>query len=570
MLFAFLTAIILFFFPTQIYAIYDPLSVPNNRFGIHIADPNDISETNTLVNSSQGDWGYITVVIQDNDLNHDKWQEFFNIMRRKHIIPIVRLATHPTGDAWSVPQEVDVDKWVNFLKNLTWPITNQYVVLFNEPNHAKEWGNIIDPEGYGKLLIMFSQKLKNASDNFFILPAGLDASASTDGEALDETEYIRRMVQANPDVFSYIDGWTSHSYPNPSFSGNPYASGRGTLRTFAWEKDLLLQLGMTKELPVFITETGWQHSEGKYKDRRMLTPDTVSEYFQIAANDVWTNQQIVAITPFVYNYQDNPFDHFSWKKLQSSDFYVMYTVYQNILKTAGKPKQDEIFTTDYSLFPDSLVTNSTYTLETTLTNRGQGILLPNDGYTIDVVDPSKQFSFFADTVPLLEPNEKGPIKTMVKTPNKEGQYMLSLGIKHGDTRIPIENKMVTLIPPPSATIHVTLGWSKGGNVTGATVLVYDKDETLLHKFTDIPIDHGMLTITGLYQVIPGKPYRIVVLAPYYLPRQTIVTMQKDGNAWTLKRMYPFDFNKDGKLSIADIFALVKLKPLFVLRMLMGQ
>lgn len=26
----------------RVMAIYDPLSVPNNKFGIHVADPNDI------------------------------------------------------------------------------------------------------------------------------------------------------------------------------------------------------------------------------------------------------------------------------------------------------------------------------------------------------------------------------------------------------------------------------------------------------------------------------------------------------------------------------------------------
>ena len=37
-------------------AISDPLSVPNNRFGIHIADLNDIPDVAPLVNSSGGDW----------------------------------------------------------------------------------------------------------------------------------------------------------------------------------------------------------------------------------------------------------------------------------------------------------------------------------------------------------------------------------------------------------------------------------------------------------------------------------------------------------------------------------
>src|SRR3989338_2024841 len=53
-----------------------------------------------------------------------------------------------------------------------------------------------------------------------------------------------------------LSGLASHSYPNPGFSGVPYGFGRGTVRTYQWELDLLKQLGV-KDMPVFITETGW-------------------------------------------------------------------------------------------------------------------------------------------------------------------------------------------------------------------------------------------------------------------------------------------------------------------------
>jgi hypothetical protein len=569
MLFAIFLFIYLLFQPFPVQAIYDPLSVPNNRYGIHVADPNDISETTTLINSTGGDWGYVTLVVQDNDMNTNKWQELFNVMRRKHLIPLVRLATHPVGDAWAIPQEVDIDKWVNFLQTLNWPIENQYVILFNEPNHAKEWGDTINPEGYGKLLIQFAKKLKASTPNFFILPAGLDASASNDGIAIDEADFIRRMIQANPDVFNYMDGWTSHSYPNPSFSGSPYGAGRGSLQTFLWEQDYLLQIGMTKKLPIFITETGWQHAEGKYFNQWLLMSAAVASYIQSASAGIWQHPNIVAVTPFVYNYQDEPFDHFSWKQLSSQTFYPMYQAYQNISKESGQPKQIETFTTSPSLFPDTLVINSNYTLETSITNTGQGILTPNDDYALDIADPSKQFSIFPDTIPLLEPHEQGIIRVMIKTPNKEGSYTLSFGIKHNSTIISIETKTITLIPPPSATLHVTLGWNRTGTAKGATVLIYDIDDTLLHKFTDIPIEHGSLNVTGLYQIIPGYKYRVVVLVPYFLPRQTVITMKENSNTWTFKRLYPFDFNRDGKLTIADIIALILLPPKDVFRVLMG-
>ena len=52
-----LLVILIVLLPAHVAAAYDPLSVPNNRFGIHIVDPNDVADAAKLVNSSKGDWG---------------------------------------------------------------------------------------------------------------------------------------------------------------------------------------------------------------------------------------------------------------------------------------------------------------------------------------------------------------------------------------------------------------------------------------------------------------------------------------------------------------------------------
>ena len=564
MIFAILCILSLFLAVKPVYAISDPFSVPNNKYGMHIADTNDIADVAPLVNSTNGDWGYVTIVIPDSDMNHDKWQNVFDSMRRKHLIPIVRIATHAEQDAWKIPESVNIDKWVDFLDKLNWPVENRYVVLFNEPNHAKEWGNTIDPEGYGKLLIQFSKAFKSKSDDFFILPAGLDASATKDGEAIDEPTFLTRMVDANPDIFSAIDGWTSHAYPNPAFSGSPYASGRGTIQTFVWEKSFLQELGLQKKLPIFITETGWEHREGKFFDTSLLSSETVASDITVAANSVWSDPDVAAVTPFVFNYQDHPFDHFSWKKLNASDYYPAYASYQALQKIAGKPKQFESFATSPFLFPDTLVLNSTYRLETDLINKGQSITDVAENYTFSMTGDG--FEFFADAVPIIEPNEQATIHVMVKTPSVEGKYHLTFSVTHNGITIPIESKDVKLVSPPSATINVQLGWMRNSNATGATVLLYSDKDTILHKFTDVPIRNGLLSITGLYNVVPTQTYRVVVLVPYYLPRQTFITMKNDNNVWSIKRVYPFDFNRDGKLSYADILALLGMPPAQVFKM----
>lgn len=146
---------------------------------------------------------------------------------------------------------------------------------------------------------------------------------------MDEELFLRWMLARQPNLAEAIDGWTSHSYPNPGFSGSPYASGRGTIRTFEWELRLLGDLGFEKNLPVFITETGWSHSR--------LTPDEVSEYLSIASQTVWNQPQIAAVTPFLFNYQDSLFSMFSWLRLITREPYSFYRSYQQIAKAKGEP-----------------------------------------------------------------------------------------------------------------------------------------------------------------------------------------------------------------------------------------
>jgi len=559
MIFPLVSLFLLFFFPHPIHAIYDPLSVPNNKLGIHIAELTDLKDTANLVNSNQGDWGYVTLVIQDGDKNPGKWQEIFDTMRRLHLIPIVRLATHPEGDSWKIPQKEDAKRWVSFLDSLIWPVENRYVVLFNEPNHSKEWGNTINPEQYADVALLYAKAFKEKSSDFFILPAGLDMSASSDGKALDGAEYIKRMYSSNTEFFSVIDGWTSHSYPNPGFSGSPWATGRGTIAGFVWELDYLKNLGITKPFPLFITETGWAHNQGKFTGGR-LSPNEVAGNLTLAATGVWNDPRIVAITPFLLNYQGSPFDNFSWKKLGSSEFFPQYELYQKLTKIKGVPNQKESFSFKEPIFPDRLVTNSTYTLEGELENTGQGILDPSSGYEISIDGLQKEFTVISEPLPKLEPKEKGMVKIHIKTPMEEGVVHISFSIKHGQRNSIVEEKDLTLIPPPTMSLGIQLGWKKESKVDHVLVLVYDHNDTLLHKFQDLTLVDGKITVTGLYNMIPGKSYRIVVVAPYYLPRQHIATLTEVRTNVTIKRLLPFDFSGDGTLNVKDVPALLFTKP----------
>lgn len=553
--------------PHLVFAKYDPMRVANNKFGIHIVDPNDISDAAALVNSSGGDWGYVTLVIQEDDRDIGKWQRVFDEMRKWHLIPIVRLATHVVGDSWVIPTNESARDWATFLNALNWPIENRYVIIFNEPNHAKEWGGSLNPEGYADTLVTFTDTLRQENGDFFVLPAGLDVSASSDGLALDAREYLQRMVAHKSDVFERIDGWTSHSYPNPAFSGSPYQMGRGTLTSYQWERSLLSSLGIKRDLPVFITETGWIHSQGMSLNTALLSPQQVANNILIAADSAWKSPQVVAVTPFVLNYQGMPFDHFSWRKLGSHEFYAHYSAYQSLPKQAGKPKQREQFSFTSRLIPKQLVSGSHYSLFSTIHNTGQSILSETDGYRLSVTFNGK-FTSVSDPLPLVEPNQRGIVTIHVETPMTEAPYTYMVQLVHDDISIPIETGTTQIIPPPSVSAHITLLLNTHASAHDVTMLVYDST-SLIHKVNGVRLDTGTATIGGLRNVVPGSWYRIVVLVPYYLPRQAIVQLGNLTTTVEIPRMYPLDFNKDGKLSFADLSAALSMKPNTIIPLFLG-
>ncbi|EKD67172.1 MAG: hypothetical protein ACD_48C00562G0002, partial [uncultured bacterium] len=538
----------LLLFPASVQAKYDPRTVPNNKFGIHVADVNDIADTAALVNSSGGDWGYVTIVMQNNDRDFGKWHNIFNQMRRLHLIPIIRLATHPQGNYWTKPQIVDANITAQFLDSLNWPIENRYVVLFNEPNHAKEWGNEINPEGYAEVFVTYAQALKSVSDDFFILPAGFDSSAANTSDTLDAEEFIKRMVVAKPEILDLLDGWTSHSYPNPGFSGSPLARGKGTIRSYLWELDFI-----GKNLPVFVTETGWVN--------------TVANNLRTAASSVWQDPAIVAVTPFVFSYQGEPFDNFSWKKLGVNEFYPHYFEYQGLSKVKGTPKQRHSFIVGTSLIPDILVSSSHYNLELTIQNTGQAIVGTKEGYSVTLTAPV-DFEIILDSIPSFEPGETAAIKAKLTTPKTIGENKVKLSFIRGNETYTIEEKTVTIVPPPSLSVEAKLGWRRVSNASDVTVLVYESD-TIIHKFTGLSIDNGILSVDGLTDIIPGNSYRVVVLVPYYLPRQTVAILKGDITTLSFRRFLPLDINGDGALTISDIVLLITSRPADILPRFFG-
>ena len=403
-------------------AAENPLAVPNNKFGIHLiqATSSESSPAASLVNTN-GDWGYVTIVVESKDRNKEKWQQFFNDLRRRHLIPIIRLATSIEGNYWKVPYEGEEIAWADFLNSLNWPTKNRYIVVYNEPNHSKEWGGTVDARSYARVLNKTIDALKNKSADFFVLNAGLDASAPQQlPNYSEEATFLKEMQSEIPGIFDKLDGWVSHSYPNPGFAGSPEDEGRGTVGTWFWELQQLRSLGITDDLPVFITETGWKHSEGLKIDPNLPSSEIIAKYYQEAFSSVWTNSRIVAVTPFLLTYQEAPFDHFSFKKLGKEEYYLPFETIKNMDKSEGKPLQINSASLVRGEVFKSIVAGENYDISLTFKNTGQSIW-GDDSIKLVVTEGSKELG--VNSLPYskdikTEPGQEYIFKFAIKAPAK--------------------------------------------------------------------------------------------------------------------------------------------------------
>lgn len=328
----FLLSVFIFFTAvSKAYAIENPLSVPNNKFGIHILFPTEINDAASLVNSTGGQWGYVTIPIQAGDKDVKKWQEFLNKAKELRIIPIIRLATE--GDyfntqVWRKPTELDIIDFANFLNSLNWPVKNRYIIVFNEVNRGNEWGGQANPSEYADLLSYAVTTFKSKSQDFFIISAGMDNAAPDNGtKFINEYNFLSLMNIAVPGIFNQVDGISSHSYPNPGFSQPPNVDSKTSIFSFKYEKGLIDSMSI-KDLPVFITETGWSNE--------VVTNDTIADYEKIAFLNVWNNKNIVAITPFILRADTAPFNYFSLISPDGTQR-SQYQLINSIPKIKGQP-----------------------------------------------------------------------------------------------------------------------------------------------------------------------------------------------------------------------------------------
>jgi hypothetical protein len=332
--FIFLLSFMLFAVPSAYpaFAIEDPLARPNNKIGIHILSESELPQAAKLVNSNGGDWGYVTIPLSIQDMNLVKWQKFMTTAKKQHVIPIVRLVTNPhplNTRVWRKPTENDIKAFASFLSMLEWPTKNRYIIVFNEVNRGNEWGGAANPTEYAQLLSVAVTVFKAKSPDFFIISAGLDNAAPNKGVIyMNQYDYMTQMNSALPGIFNQIDGLSSHSYPNPAFAQPPDATSLMGIGSFQHERALTKSLS-GKELPMFITETGWSTD--------VVSDDKIVQYYQQTFDTIWNDPNIVAVTPFLLDARGGPFQKFSFLTA-TGEATKQYDLIKNLPKTAGDPE----------------------------------------------------------------------------------------------------------------------------------------------------------------------------------------------------------------------------------------
>lgn len=487
-----------------------------NKYGIHITNKEDIPIAASLVNGENGAWGYVTVVIQSDDRVYDKWQPIFYDLMKYKLKPIVRIATKVDGNMWTRPASGDAQKWAEFLHSLYWPTKQRIVSIYNEPNHGREWGGETDPAGYARELERTIRLLKEKSPDFFVLNAGFDSATPQEPPRyFDQLRYMEEMEQAVPGIFGLLDGWASHAYPNPGFAGKVEDRGRATIRGYEWELDLLKsRFGVSKELSVFIKETGWPYRSEKQKSIR-LDEAGAAENTVRAFREVWLpDNRVKAVTPFLIRYAGDDFAHFSWFVGDRPS--KIYESVSQLPKPRGETDGRLLATIQNILIPSEIALKQEYQASLVVRNTGERVW-DAKGIKLGADDPDgliMRNNFAIPEGTMIYPGQSYTFRFALKTEDTtKNNSSFTLAMENGEIDfgeklfVPVSiyrQPVITLIadPLPERTLE---------NVTVGVANQYGLQEV----FTDqkIPIENGTLGAISHQALIPEVETNIVIAAP---------------------------------------------------------
>jgi hypothetical protein len=132
-----------------------------------------------------------------------------------------------------------------------------YVIIWNEPNLALEWGfQPISPEDYTRLLKIAYQRAKEADPEVQVLAGALAPTLAPPGSewGVDDLEYLRRMYAAG--AGDYFDVLAVHAYGWVYPADDPPDPAVVNFRRTELVRQLMVEHG-DADKPIMITEGGW-------------------------------------------------------------------------------------------------------------------------------------------------------------------------------------------------------------------------------------------------------------------------------------------------------------------------
>ncbi len=289
-------ALLILFAPAAVRAEPEPARapLPNNPVGINLVrwlDPPFLRAAAELVNSNGGDWGYVTLILVDQDRRDPaRFQALLDQCAVYHLTPIIRLATSfdSVRQSWVRPNPYDAHLWRVFFDQLRWPTALRYLLVGNEPNLGREWGGAVDPAGYARYLETWLDVFAY-DQRYQIFNGALDASNdSLMPDRMDEFEFIAWMRATVPNIFTRLHGWAS----------SPYHFWWGTERRYtyrAYESELE---AIGRELPVIVTEF-----HPAYIDDAVH----IANWYETAIVHWLADPRVIAFTPMFWNPESQRF-----------------------------------------------------------------------------------------------------------------------------------------------------------------------------------------------------------------------------------------------------------------------
>lgn len=286
-----------------------PTLNPDFRMGVHllmdsggtIPFPDNWHEHLRYAHLMTGEGGWVVQVVQSNDLNVAKWQQFIDDCARLGLRPVLRLATYPSDGHWAAPP-MDQDggyatiaqQWQDFFARLQLeqPV---WVVVGNEVNNGAEWGGRAEPRAYLRYFLAITTRLRQLDQPLYVAMAALDLYTphtngqpfpGTDITMIDAAAFLDEIFAAQPDILSHVDFWAGHVYPLGAFYRPPWEReyridrmngaeflplidppaglyNRG-VNGYQWERWYVTVVHGQAMPPILITEMGYRHRESMY------------------------------------------------------------------------------------------------------------------------------------------------------------------------------------------------------------------------------------------------------------------------------------------------------------------